>query len=192
MATHKIRPRAHQPGPAPKPGPGPNRSQGGYCTEIVFWLWSLLFAAAEMKEFRSYDQEGLRMYLRSGWNQLDCLNLICTLTVCALRLRCDPEPLPESTMNATGITGGTSGGGDGSEKCEFEVWSRNLYSGITFMLYWKMLSYAEYYEMIGVHVIIMEQVKNRRLAIIITRRASPSHPLPHTRAPPLCRWSSPT
>ena len=129
--------------------------------EHLFWLWTLLFAFAELKEFRSYDIEGLRMYLRSGWNKLDVLNMIATLTVCLLRLSCDPVDAPANATVAAASDAeaiSLSGGGAVEGQCDEEVFSRNLYSLITFLLYGKLLSYAEYNEMIGVHVIIMDQV----------------------------------
>ena len=141
--------------------------------EWCFWGWSILFALAELKEFRSYDAEGLRIYLRSGWNKLDVSSVVLIVVVAVLRIGCTPQatdvPSPPLASPSPPTPPMLEGGGVGREsvpsladttegQCWQEVYSRNLYSVISFMLYVKLLSYAEYAEMIGVHVIIMTQV----------------------------------
>ena len=94
------------------------------------------------------------MYLRSGWNQLDVVCFMSVSVAMALRLLCvvDDVPLAPNATAAANVSrdGALDLADDGPfNQCIQEVYSRNLYSLIMFLLYWKLLSYAEYNEMIG-------------------------------------------
>ena len=113
--------------------------------EIFFWLWTALFTFAELKEFRNFQLEGVRQYLRSPWNKLDLVSILSVLGACLLRTTCRP---------ALDLVG------DATKSCELSDshWARNFYAITLILLFLKLLSYAQIYESVGVHVIILGEV----------------------------------
>ena len=114
--------------------------------EMVFWGWTALLFVAELKELRSSSLEDLRLYMRSTWNKIDQLTMILVLGVMGLRLTC--APALDLLENAE------------DQSCELSQshWARNIYAMILLLLFIKLLAYAEIFESVGVHVIIIGEV----------------------------------
>ena len=113
--------------------------------EIFFWLWTALFTFAEAKEFKNFKVEGLRQYLRSPWNKLDLISIMSITGAFLLRTTCRP---------ALDLVG------DATKSCNLSDshWARNFYAISLILLFLKVLSYAQIYESVGVHVIILGEV----------------------------------
>ena len=113
--------------------------------EFAFWCWTLLFGVAELTEFSSYDLKGLKLYLRSGWNKIDVVTWASIFICYCLRMTCSKNtPLDE--LDALDTI---------EDQCAEEVYARSLYAIVLFLLFFKLLSYTEYNEHIGIHVIIL-------------------------------------
>ena len=123
--------------------------------EVVFWLWTLALVFAELKEFRNFRLDGIRMYLRSTWNKIDVVTSAAILIAALMRLLCD-----EMVGGEDQTVGGGSLTAAENPSCLLDdsPWVRTMYALVMLLMFLKLLSYATYNESIGVHVIILGEV----------------------------------
>lgn len=122
-------------------------------TEALYWLWSLLFFAAELKEFKDFGIEGITQYWRSFWNKIDLTTVVLVICSMSLRILCywfNESEDPEQT----------------GQCAELEVWARNTYGVVLSLLCFKILSYGTYFESIGVYIIILGEVARRDVSVV--------------------------
>ncbi|KAL1507768.1 hypothetical protein AB1Y20_007378 [Prymnesium parvum] len=126
-------------------------------SEVAYWMWSFLFFAAELKEFKDFGVDGITQYFRSTWNKIDLSTVALVTASMVLRLKCSDVDIS---------IGATS---DQSGVCRtLEVWSRNTYSIVLSLLCFKILSYGTYFESVGVYIIILGEVARRDVSVVFS------------------------
>ena len=108
-------------------------------TELLLWFWTFARLVGEFNEIQSYDYDGLRLYLRDGWNMMDLTNATLVTIIVGLRLSC--------------ITGGVEGAS--CDELELAPRARMFYAFVVILSFLRTLQFLRYYQGIGVQIIVL-------------------------------------